>query len=1186
MPGRHLDQADQADAGPDASSDAAGVCVMLALEAFANSLPHIVWITSMTGDPLFFNRRWTQFTGRSFRADDREVWREYVHPDDLASACRGRDDAFVRRTPYAIEYRLLRHDGVYGWFRESGEPRYDETGAFAGYTCSCANVSARRLAESALHDSEDRFRNFIANAPAVAFVKTADGRYAWVNNAFKDAFGLVATSVLNRTDTEFYGAITGRALRANDERVIARGMPERLEETTWHNGQERAWLSHKFPLRQSDGQLYLGGVSVDITEIKRSERQLRENAVRLKVAFGAARMAPWTWDHVAGEFHAPEGMAAVFGVVDRQRWSNGELLALIHPDDRAAARAAGLRALKDGDDYQIEARVVWPDGSLHWIESHGAWERDAEGNLLRLMGVTINVTARKTAELTLREKDELLRLGMDAARMVAWHWDPATRDFCSTYDLGALFGVPGRERWHDDEILAAIHPLDRARVRDAGRTALDRGGDYYAKFRVVHPGGSVHWIEARGQWQPSGPSEGRMLIGIASDVTARELANRALAESEQRLHLALGAARMASWTWTAATDRVSSQNVGELYGLGAGPSELPMRAYFDCIHPDDRPAVEASWNAVIAQPRPHKRPLTNEFRVVDHGKLRWLEVRATLQFDSEGQLTGLLGVTTDVTPRKQAEIALREANTQLRVAMDSARMSSWIWNIATGEYISQGDGLRVLFDLGPDTPVTNATLLECVVEEDRPALMATVTAALDDSASGDYPFVLEYRIKHRDGGLRWVECRGRSYRDERGRVRQLIGTTTDVTQRRHEAAERERLQFQLQQAQKMESIGHLTGGIAHDFNNILTSVLGYSGLALRRYSGQLPPKLVEYLREVQTAGERARDLVAQMLAFSRGEHGTLHQVDLASLLSGAIKMLRPMLPASIEVRTEVTADLPPALSDEVQLQQVIVNLCINARDAMIGSGAIAFGLTRATLRRQACASCHQDVAGDFIALTVRDTGCGISPHIAGRMFEPFFTTKEPGKGTGMGLPMVHGIVHRQGGHVLVESAAPGGTMFMVLLPVAPPTQTPYRSAAHEARAAAAPPAPGHILVVDDEEAIGKYLGDLFEIHGFRVRATTDPLQALADFRAAPDTYDLIITDQTMPGITGRELVRAFAALRPELPVILMTGYSASIDEESAMAAGARAFVHKPVRSDDLLATVSRLLNPSATSHTS
>jgi PAS domain S-box-containing protein len=412
----------------------------------------------------------------------------------------------------------------------------------------------------------------------------------------------------------------------------------------------------------------------------------------------------------------------------------------------------------------------------------------------------------------------------------------------------------------------------------------------------------------------------------------------------------------------------------------------------------------------------------------------------------------------------------------------------------------------------------------------------------------------------------------------------FVGHLRDISARRSAEAERAALESQLRQAQKMEAIGQLTGGIAHDFNNILTSVLGYLVLGQERAQGLGDARLQRQLGQAQLAAQRARDLIAQMLAFSRRQRGERRPLALPDLLRQSLQLLRPTLPASV-VLDALALDalpagaIPPVHADAVQLEQVFFNLCINARDAMNGSGAIRVDLAMRHTGGLHCSSCGNPVgAGRWVELCVGDTGGGMAPEVQRRIFEPFFTTKEVGRGSGMGLAMVHGIVHDHAGHVVVETGLGEGTRFRVLLPAAEAAPASDAGTAVVVPAAA-PRLAGCVMVVDDETMVGDFMAELLDGWGLRTVVMRDPPSALAWVEDAAHAVDLLITDQTMPQLTGLELARRCRALRPGLPVLLYTGNREAIDDDALARAGVQALLPKPVEAEALRAALRRCLPP-------
>ncbi len=421
----------------------------------------------------------------------------------------------------------------------------------------------------------------------------------------------------------------------------------------------------------------------------------------------------------------------------------------------------------------------------------------------------------------------------------------------------------------------------------------------------------------------------------------------------------------------------------------------------------------------------------------------------------------------------------------------------------------------------------------------------------------------EWQRRNADGSLHWDEVCLKRIR--LAGVDRILAVTSDVTVRKRAEEERARHEAQLRQSQKMEAIGHLAGGIAHDFNNILASITGYLALAGERQAELGDARLERYLDQAGVAARRARDLVRQLLTFSRGQRGTPRPLSLRMLVEDLAQFLGPMLPSTVLFEVEVGAPSACAMADPVQLEQVLMNLCINARDAIGGHGCIRIAVERPEPAEAVCASCRATVrTGQHYALVVADEGPGIPPEVLERMFEPFFTTKEVGKGSGMGLATVHGIVHDHGGHVLIDTGPDRGTTFRVLLPALPETEARCGGDRSMPRPAGRERLTGRVLLVDDEELVTGFLRELLEGWGVDVAVAGDGLAARETFATDPQGFDAVLSDQTMPRMTGLELAREIRRLAPDTPVLLFSGYAEGLSDEVLEAAGVVSLLHKPV----------------------
>ena len=425
-----------------------------------------------------------------------------------------------------------------------------------------------------------------------------------------------------------------------------------------------------------------------------------------------------------------------------------------------------------------------------------------------------------------------------------------------------------------------------------------------------------------------------------------------------------------------------------------------------------------------------------------------------------------------------------------------------------------------------------------------------------------------FRHNRADGSVRDVEVYSGPI--ETGGRSLLYSIIYDITQRLTEQQETERLQKQLIQAQKMESFGQLAGGIAHDFNNILSSIIGFTELAMDEV--EKGSSIDEDLQEVYAAGKRAKDLVNQILAFARQSDEKIQPVPIAQITTEVLKLIRSTTPANIEISENIETDAF-IMGNAIQIHQIIMNLCTNAVHAMENEGGVLkIGLTDISVDDTPEFVGMELSPGCYVKMTVSDTGVGIPQEIIDAIFEPYFTTKGPGEGTGMGLAMVYGIVENYGGKITVQSELKN-TVFTIYLPETGECATRQVYAPSELPG-------GHekILFVDDEAAIVKVGRQILERLGYDVTTRTSSTEALDLFRANPDDFDLVITDMTMPTMTGDQFAAALIKLRPDVPVILFTGYSKKISEESASDIGIKAFAYKPIVKEALVKTVRRVLD--------
>lgn len=516
------------------------------------------------------------------------------------------------------------------------------------------------------------------------------------------------------------------------------------------------------------------------------------------------------------------------------------------------------------------------------------------------------------------------------------------------------------------------------------------------------------------------------------------------------------------------------------------------------------------------------------------------------------------------------ERALRESEERYALAMEGANDGHWDWDV-TSDRIFLSMKMKTLFGLKADSEIdSRAAWLEHIVM--HPDDTAAFETAVRDHFSGHTPrYECEYRVRQPNGDWHWLRARGLCLRDAQGKPIRFVGSATDVTAHRQAQSDKEQLEGQLRQSQKMEAIGTMAGGIAHDFNNVLGAILGYGELA--QQNAAKGSALRRYLDNVMHAAERAKLLVEGILGFSRSGLGERVPVNIRAVVLETLELLKASLPPRIRLESSINVGDAAVIGDATYLHQVAMNLCTNAIQAMERGGVLGVSLERVQVGAARSLSRGLLVPGPYVRLLVSDTGVGIAPAVLERMFDPFFTTKSVGEGTGLGLSLVHGIVADLGGAIEVATAAGEGTRFEIWLPIAGEVTTPVVT-----NEALLPRGNGEtIMIVDDERALVELAEEISAGLGYEPVGFMSSSAALRALQDAPQRFDLILTDESMPDLQGTDLAREIRRIRPDIPVIVMSGYGGSQLGNRAAEIGVNAVLRKPLHSRELAEALARAL---------
>lgn len=524
--------------------------------------------------------------------------------------------------------------------------------------------------------------------------------------------------------------------------------------------------------------------------------------------------------------------------------------------------------------------------------------------------------------------------------------------------------------------------------------------------------------------------------------------------------------------------------------------------------------------------------------------------------------------------KENIEHNLKQSEQKLSFSMQMLNSSTWEFDLINRTVDHSEKWAQTL---GYDDKYSSTDVeywFNLVIEEDRKIVTDAVTAHIKGETE---LYAAEFRIRDSENNEHWIRAWGKVIdRDADGRAVRMLGINTDMTELKRSQQENNQLQNQLFQATKMHTMGQLTGGFAHDFNNLLASIIGYTGLVLDKGKDTLDDQIKDYLAEVYKAGQMGQKLVSQMLSFGRNGSTDMAPAMIGLLVKDAVQLLKPSLPSSIILEIHIDEQVPSVETNAFKLNQILMNLCINAKDAMEGIGTLKLHLGSTYLENAKCDCCGESMSGQFVQIQISDSGIGISAEMLPHIFNPYFTTKEIGRGTGVGLSMVDNLMHEHGGHLLVNSVPRQGTTFKLLFP--PCRQISAEATTiHLGKSKYQATHSGHILVVDDDRSVGTYMAEVLKHHGHKVTLEFGSVKALERYQDSPYVFDVVVTDQTMPEMTGSNLMLAMKELREELPVIICTAYSENLNEYSALKAGAKGYLQKPIDVDKLIELVDQSL---------
>lgn len=805
----------------------------------------------------------------------------------------------------------------------------------------------------------------------------------------------------------------------------------------------------------------------------------------------------------------------------------------------------------------------------------------AAGDPALLDVVIEEIRRRRRSEADLARAREWIDLAQELGGVGAYEYVVATGELTWSPSVCALFGLPADATPSLDVWLGAVHPADRDAVMKVAQAAIEHGETVQQTYRVIRPDGGIRWIDDRGRVLCDAKGRPERIVGLNIDVTDRATQHderERLQETELRFRALLE----------------TMETAFALVEVKFDENDIPVDYRFIEANPaferqagvnlrgkwvtEFAPQLERFWFETYGHVAKTGEPATFENYAEAFG--RWFEVRAVrVGHPSERQIAIFF---TDSTARRLADDRLRESEARARAYGDRVQLAlaagaiigTWVWDIPSDQF-TVDEAFARSFGLDPVLVSTGLSLkqvLATVHPDDRPGLQTAIAEAI--ARGGAYAH--QYRVRRHDGAYYWVEANGRVDVGPDGAPLSFPGVLIDIDESREIEAERDRAtaalrelnetleqriaartaelmeaEAQLRQSQKMEAVGQLTGGLAHDFNNLLAGISGSLELMSSRVRQGRITEVGKYLLAAQDAVRRAAALTHRLMAFSRRQTLDPKPTDVSSLAAGMLELIGRSVGPGISIKATGPADLWLTLVDQSQLENALLNLCINARDAMPAGGQITIETANHRFEGQD-AHKHDVPAGDYVSLSVTDSGTGMPPEIVAKVFEPFFTTKPVGQGTGLGLSMIYGFVKQSEGQVRIDSEVRRGTTVCIYLP-RHYGQAPVESSPSNRQEAPLPAAGGTVLIVDDEPAVRMLITELLKDLGYTTIEAADSIAGAKLLRSDME-LDLLVTDFGLPGgLTGRELADLGWERRQNLKVLIVTGYpeTATLDPRNS-----------------------------------
>lgn len=1004
-----------------------------------------------------------------------------------------------------------------------------------------------------LREREEQLQLSLRNTPAAIAILDREMRYLGASDRWFEDYGLPHQEITGRSHYEVFPDLPER-WKAVNQRCLE-GHSTSCDEDRFERADGRVdWLRWSVvPWHTGAGEV--GGIIIFtevITQRKGAEEALRRSEALLRVAGELARVGGWTVELPSEAFLCSDQVAALYGFPPSHTPRLGDLFSALAPESQASARQSFDACVRSGIPYDLEVELSGTAGRSRWLRCIGRADQDDSGAVIRVQGAVQDISDIKNFEVMVAQGQARFRQLADAIPFTVWTANPdGTIDFMNR-DFARYTGMdpdqPPAQYW-----LETIHPEDRGEVVRVWTESVQSGHPCSAEFRVRRSDGCYRWHRVSGV--PAQDDSGTVVkwYGTGADIHDLKENEKALARLASRLQATLESITDAFYT----LDRD-----WRFTYLNPEAERLLQRPRFELI---GRVAGEVFRDAAEGEIRARLNEAITSQRAV-HFETYYAPLKTWFDVHAYPSEEGLAVYFRDITERVTTQHSLKELSERFQKILDFSPLLITEMT-RDGRYLLINRSAAAI--LGVDVNDALGHVFDALLPEATAREFADRIRTVMESRT---PLIVEDAITVA-GADRIFSTTLFPLLDDAGQVKSIAGISQDVTAQKRAREERERLESRLRQAQKMEAVGQLAGGVAHDFNNMLSVILGHTEMML----GKITEEDDSYhaLEEVQQAALRSAELTRQLLAFASKQTIAPRTLELSDTVSGMLKMLRRLVGEDIRIEWRPGPDPLLVRADPSQIDQILANLTVNARDAIEGHGTLTITTGGVTLDENYVLAHPEYRVGQFVELTVHDTGCGIPADMISRIFEPFFTTKPVGSGTGLGLATVYGIVEQNEGFVIVESTPGEGSTFRVYLPRLEHWE---RNASAKAADRGTPMGDETILLVEDETALLDLTRRMLEALGYRVLTSASPVAAIELAATYADQIQLLITDVVMPEMNGRTLQQRVLEIQPRIRTLFMSGYDADfVSDKGTLDPGVH-FLPKPFKLREMAVKVREALN--------